>query len=118
MRPGQAAPVFRFFECRYPRYIDVASMRPGQAAPVFDDDFVETLFEERASMRPGQAAPVFRREGSGSPAAGGASMRPGQAAPVFGADEGRLNAQFLGFNEAGAGCPGIPDRRSDFPRSP
>ena len=35
-------------------------------------------------------------------------MRPGQAAPVFGRMDGFRQRLLDGFNEAGAGCPGIP----------
>ena len=34
-------------------------------------------------------------------------MRPGQAAPVFKAHADGALVVALGFNEAGAGCPGI-----------
>ena len=34
-------------------------------------------------------------------------MRPGQAAPVFPAIDSRKDVVRAGFNEAGAGCPGI-----------
>ena len=61
-------------------------------------------------MRPGQAAPVFQLGlvgGGGNPIA---SMRPGQAAPVFRSANARIACFAYRFNEAGAGCPGIPER--------
>ena len=37
-------------------------------------------------------------------------MRPGQAAPEFLTGGGGLTLNLTRFNEAGAGCPGIPLR--------
>ena len=67
-----------------------------------------------ASMRPGQAAPVFDSRDGIAPLDPHASMRPGQAAPVFSSVFLSLIPFSPGFNEAGAGCPGIrrPRRRN------
>ena len=35
-------------------------------------------------------------------------MRPGQAAPEFDLSAGEMSLWTPSFNEAGAGCPGIP----------
>ena len=59
-------------------------------------------------MRPGQAAPVFILIAAASHARRNASMRPGQAAPVFQFDFYSIIHLGSRFNEAGAGCPGIP----------
>ena len=40
-------------------------------------------------------------------------MRPGQAAPEFAAFKPQLLADSFGFNEAGAGCPGIQETLAD-----
>ena len=42
-------------------------------------------------------------------------MRPGQAAPVFAHTGGSRTWRIGCFNEAGAGCPGIPARSADRP---
>ena len=84
-----------------------ASMRPGQAAPVFGLARRGDRPRRTASMRPGQAAPVFRGGGLVAPAETPASMRPGQSAPVFAVPFCLHALPSGGFNEAGAGCPGI-----------
>ena len=43
-----------------------------------------------------------------------ASMRPGQAAPECQSFEFTVQVQQRGFNEAGAGCPGMPAPRPSF----
>ena len=83
MRPGQAAP-----ECLVPPSLNIqaqhASMRPGQAAP---ECWHHPLYKTWLSM---------------------ASMRPGQAAPECLKKEAASYDETTGFNEAGAGCPGMP----------
>ena len=59
-------------------------------------------------MRPGQAAPVFQEIYNILNTAISASMRPGQAAPVFEGYVEFSSHRPSRFNEAGAGCPGIP----------
>ena len=83
-------------------------MRPGQAAPVFRCMEVAAAAIWRASMRPGQAAPVFADFPAPIRPRRRASMRPGQAAPVFQLPLVNVVGEINGFNEAGAGCPGIP----------
>ena len=84
-------------------------MRPGQAAPVFNPLARKRQRRAAASMRPGQAAPVFLVLPGLQRRLGPASMRPGQAAPVFRFQTPRGGTDSGGFNEAGAGCPGIQD---------
>ena len=63
-------------------------------------------------MRPGQAAPEFSDLGVIDEAGLlDASMRPGQAAPEFEASMPTVPSSCKRFNEAGAGCPGIPPHR-------
>ena len=59
MRPGQAAPEFRYGKEKEQCSWERASMRPGQAAPEFRVDVVVFRHLDAASMRPGQAAPEF-----------------------------------------------------------
>ena len=107
MRPGQAAPVFGVV-ARAGLHGRGASMRPGQAAPVFSGPGRRQNQDHAASMRPGQAAPVFGRDQQGRGGRSAASMRPGQAAPVFRYTVSTCPCCRRCFNEAGAGCPGIP----------
>ena len=82
-------------------------MRPGQAAPEFDGLREAGDLDAFASMRPGQAAPEFDLRGAWNNSIWHASMRPGQAAPEFSPRLLPARAAISGFNEAGAGCPGI-----------
>ena len=59
-------------------------------------------------MRPGQAAPEFNEAECQYPSSMNASMRPGQAAPEFAVTTQHTLYTSPRFNEAGAGCPGIP----------
>ena len=60
-------------------------------------------------MRPGQAAPEFFEVRIAKGDLIHASMRPGQAAPEFVSGGDCASARLTpSFNEAGAGCPGIP----------
>ena len=65
-------------------------------------------------MRPGQAAPVFCDRADEQDLRRVASMRPGQAAPVFKPYATFDRAVKLRFNEAGAGCPGIPTAAANW----
>ena len=94
-------------------------MRPGQAAPVFQavprrrHQFVRSraCFNEAGAGCPGiPRRPLVSRSGCRDSTA---SMRPGQAAPVFQLHPASAGTQgeYSCFNEAGAGCPGIPRER-------
>ena len=131
MRPGQAAP-----ECpswlRKAGSRAAASMRPGQAAPECIPPLAGFLWRRAgfneagagcpgmravtvaaaaqslvASMRPGQAAPECLFCDGGRWSFYAASMRPGQAAPECLTPEITFASSLSGFNEAGAGCPGM-----------
>ena len=107
MRPGQAAPVF-LRPLKNRRFGRQTSMRPGQAAPVFERHRADEKTPALTSMRPGQAAPVFDEWVLRGAEDGSTSMRPGQAAPVFRRGGSATASAVRHFNEAGAGCPGIP----------
>ena len=131
MRPGQTAP-----ECQiptdqgFPRWS--ASMRPGQTAPecLLHRNFIcyrRLGFNEAgadcpgmpvhvvlhrqnrspASMRPGQTAPECLSKGRLIRHSNAASMRPGQTAPECGVAMVAVQPCGVGFNEAGADCPGM-----------
>ena len=85
-------------------------MRPGQAAPEFAINSQWRYWRDGASMRPGQAAPEFMNWIPNDQMDSNASMRPGQAAPEFSAPHRQQRLFGFGFNEAGAGCPGIQVR--------
>ena len=99
MRPGQAAPVFA--DCLMSKAIHPSALK-GSNWVIFP----VKGFNEAGAGCPGIRIGVIKRN-SKLHAALPASMRPGQAAPVFPRDAGSLTMKAIGFNEAGAGCPGI-----------
>ena len=108
MRPGQAAPECILISSRSHR-LTACFNEAGAGCPGMPSlPPLPSLHRRNASMRPGQAAPECVGGFSHSLDFGEvASMRPGQAAPEC---LPRLSCALptsQGFNEAGAGCPGM-----------